>query len=133
MAKDRCSNPHSQRWKSHGGRGIKFLFNSFTEFFAEIGPRPTPAYSLDRENNDGNYEPGNIRWATRSTQQKNKRAYGKGCGKHKASGLWYARIYRNGKETWLGTFKTRKEAKAVRERAVDEQRRKVKGTATYVR
>lgn len=124
-AKDRCTNPHSQRWASHGGRGIKFLFNSFTEFIAELGPRPTSEHSLDREDNDGNYEPGNVRWATRSQQQKNKRAYGKGYGWHEASGLWYARTCRNGKETWLGTFKTKREAKAARERAVDEQRRKV--------
>jgi hypothetical protein len=123
-AKDRCTNPNSQRWHSHGGRGIKFLFKHILELIAEIGPRPTPEHSLDRyPDNDGNYEPGNVRWATRSQQQKNKRAYGKGYGWHEASGKWYARIHRNDKETWLGTFDTKKEAKEARERALDEQRR----------
>lgn len=121
MAKDRCTNPNSQRWESHGGRGIKFLFNSFAEFIAEVGPRPTPAHSLDRENNNGNYTPGNVRWATRSEQQKNKRTYGKGYSWHKGIGKWIARATVNGKETHLGSFSTKKEAKAARERAVNEQ------------
>ncbi len=50
---------------------------SFTRFaediLAEIGPKPGPQYSLDRENNDGGYEPGNVRWATASQQNSNQR------------------------------------------------------------
>jgi hypothetical protein len=117
-AKDRCTNPKSQRWASHGGRGIKFLFNSFEEFYAEIGPRPSKNHSLDRKNNDGNYEPGNIRWATRSEQQKNKRRYGKGYSWHKASGKWMARTTENGKEIYLGLLDTEEEAKEARERGL---------------
>ncbi|HWY20028.1 MAG TPA: hypothetical protein VNX26_02345 [Candidatus Acidoferrum sp.] len=71
-AKQRCTNPRCVDWPDYGGRGIKFLFTSFEQFFAELGPRPE-GLSLDRKNNDGNYEPGNVRWATASEQQKNQR------------------------------------------------------------
>lgn len=47
--------------------------DSFSEFLAHIGPRPGPDYSVDRINNDGDYEPGNVRWATRSEQMRNRR------------------------------------------------------------
>ena len=119
-AKDRCTNRHSQRWESHGGRGRRFLFNSFTEFIEHIGWRPIGDYSLERIDNDGNYEKGNVKWATRSEQQKNKRAYGKGYGWHEASGKYYARIHR-GKEIWLGTFDTEAEAKSARQKALKER------------
>ena len=74
-AKDRCTNPNSQRWYTHGGRGIEMKFSSFDEFYAYIGPRPSKEYSLERIDNDGHYEPGNVKWATRSEQQLNKRSY----------------------------------------------------------
>lgn len=123
-AKDRCTNPRSQRWYTHGARGIKFLFKNFEDFYAEIGPRPSARYSLDRENNDGNYEPGNVRWATRSEQQKNKGTFthvsrpGKGYNWHKASQKWIARIKYLGKCTYLGTFTSEQEAKRVYQKAL---------------
>jgi hypothetical protein len=74
-AKSRCTNQKDTfHWKDYGGRGIKFLFTSFEQFFAELGPRPEGT-TLDRyPNNDGNYEPGNVRWATHSEQQLNRRS-----------------------------------------------------------
>jgi hypothetical protein len=63
-AENRCTNPNSDNWERYGGRGIKFLFESFEAFMDEIGPKPSPELQLDRINNDGNYEPGNVRWAT---------------------------------------------------------------------
>jgi hypothetical protein len=70
----RCSNPKTSNWKHYGGRGIKFLFKSFDEFFAELGPRPK-GLTLDRIDNNGNYEPGNVRWTTPKKQRANQREY----------------------------------------------------------
>lgn len=74
VAKDRCTNQKHPKYSQYGGRGIQFLFTSFEQFFAELGPKPSPQHSLDRyPNNDGNYEPGNVRWATYTEQNNNTR------------------------------------------------------------
>jgi len=72
-AKRRCTSIQDSDWKDYGGRGITFLFTSFAQFYAELGPRPTPQHSLDRKDNNGNYEPGNVRWATWHEQRLNQR------------------------------------------------------------
>lgn len=75
-AKQRCTNPKVREYENYGGRGICFLFQSFEDFFALVGPKPTPQHSLDRfPNNDGNYEAGNLRWATSTEQLKNTRLH----------------------------------------------------------
>lgn len=71
-AKKRCHNPSHDSYKYYGGRGIKFLFKSFEEFLVALGPKPSPKHSVDRINNDGHYEPSNVRWATASEQQANR-------------------------------------------------------------
>lgn len=77
-AKKRC-NPkfsHISNYANWSGRGIEFRFSSFEEFFAAVGPRPEPKklYSLDRfPDNDGHYEKGNVRWATKKQQANNRR------------------------------------------------------------
>jgi hypothetical protein len=70
----RCNNPGDKRFADYGGRGIKVddSWRDFSNFYRDMGPRPTPDHSLDRINNDGNYEPGNVRWATRKEQQRNR-------------------------------------------------------------
>lgn len=72
-AKGRCRNPKDAAYASYGGRGIQFRFNSFEEFLDTLGTRPAPEYSLDRIDVNGHYEPGNVRWATRQTQSRNRR------------------------------------------------------------
>lgn len=72
-AKQRCCNPNDQGYDNYGGRGIEFLFDSFEQFYAEVGPRPSPKYTLDRIDNNGHYELGNVKWSTRKEQLQNQR------------------------------------------------------------
>lgn len=71
-AKQRCTNKNNGKYKYYGGRGIEFRFKSFREFYNDIGKKPAEKHSLDRINNDGHYEVGNVRWATHSEQMKNR-------------------------------------------------------------
>lgn len=72
----RCENPNAQQYLNYGARGIAVCerWNTFEAFLEDMGPRPSPKHSLDRfPNKDGNYEPGNVRWATVIEQNNNKR------------------------------------------------------------
>lgn len=74
----RCFYPANPAYARYGGRGITMCDawrDSFESFLRDIGPRPSPEHSLDRyPNNDGHYEPGNVRWATRTEQSNNKQS-----------------------------------------------------------
>lgn len=72
----RCQNSNFVDFHNYGGRGIRVCDrwrNSFEAFYADVGPKPAPNLTLDRINNNGHYEPGNVRWATRSEQMFNTR------------------------------------------------------------
>ena len=71
----RCTNPHHIGWKNYGGRGIRVCTRwlKYEHFLADMGRRPGRKHSIDRINNDGNYEPKNCRWATVKEQSANRR------------------------------------------------------------
>jgi hypothetical protein len=74
--KTRCTNPKSKDWKNYGGLGIRVCdawMNDFAAFHAHIGEPPTPLHTVDRIDNSGPYEPGNVKWSTQSEQMNNAR------------------------------------------------------------
>jgi len=73
--RQRCQNPNNPSYVYYGARGIKVCerWAKFENFLEDMGERPNRALSIDRINNEGNYEPGNCRWATWSQQMKNRR------------------------------------------------------------
>ena len=116
----RCTNTRNSRFGDYGGRGITVCerWLKFENFLADMGERP-PGLTLDRRNNDGNYEPGNCRWATRKQQQVNRRqgksASGiRGVVRHRRK--WVAQIG----ERRLGSFNDIEQARRVRQAAETE-------------
>jgi len=73
----RCTEPANAAYPNYGGRGISVCdrwLNSPQAFIDDMGPKPSPKHELDRIDNDGNYEPGNCRWATRKVNDRNRRS-----------------------------------------------------------
>ena len=71
--RQRCSDPSYKSFKHYGGRGIKVCarWGDFVAFLQDMGPRPSPAHSIERNDSNGNYEPNNCRWATHKEQMRN--------------------------------------------------------------
>jgi hypothetical protein len=73
--KQRCSNPNATNYARYGGRGIAVCQRwqeSFLAFLEDLGPRPSKGHTLERRNNNGDYEPDNCYWATRKQQGRNR-------------------------------------------------------------
>ena len=114
------------KWvKSYSSRGITVCerWRSFENFFSDMGTKPSPKHSIDRKNNDGNYEPGNCKWSTAIEQARNKRPI---IGASGVPGVWpkgkrwRSTIRRGGKRVNLGCFSTKEEASAAYQRAVEQ-------------
>lgn len=76
MIIQRCTNPNNPAYSAYGGRGITICARwlaSIEDFAADVGEKPSAKHTLDRIDNDKGYEPGNVRWATRTEQARNTR------------------------------------------------------------
>lgn len=105
-AKSRCNNPDHPRYLDWGGRGIKFNYLNLKTFINDVGIPEETTWILDRVNNTGHYEKGNLRWTEPSTSNRNKRLAKnnssgvKGVSKRK-NGDWSAQGWINGKQIYL--------------------------------
>jgi hypothetical protein len=77
--RNRCNNPNFHQYHDYGGRGIRICarWDDFEMFAADVGDPPSKEYTIDRIDNDLGYCPENVRWADRSTQNKNQRRWKK--------------------------------------------------------
>jgi len=122
---NRCHNPDATSFKSYGGRGIKVFepwvedVTGFIRYVEQLPGADDASLSIDRIDNDGNYEPGNLRFATRSVQLRNRRVGGKVPfrGVYLRRGRFVASISINGESLYLGTYSTPEEASNAYEKA----------------
>lgn len=121
----RCTNRNNKSYKRYGGRGITVCdsWNRFEAFYADMGPCPE-GLTIERVDNNGNYEPSNCRWVDYFTQANNRRKRIDNTtgvvGVYRDRGSWRAMITRMKKTHYLGNFSSIEDAIAARKEA--EQR-----------
>jgi hypothetical protein len=121
----RCCDRRERAFKRYGGRGIRVCDrwrDDFMAFLSDMGPRPTPAYSLDRIDNEGPYTPENCRWATPSQQSQNRDLVRNATGIRREANRWQAEINAGGRSNHLGSFETRAAATLAYRRAARRRR-----------
>lgn len=125
--RQRCENKRNKNYQGYGARGIKVCerWQVFENFLSDMGPRPPELRSIERKNNDGDYEPDNCVWATAIDQGRNKRKH-----RTNSSGVtgvhletdslrWKAQIGVERKRINLGRFRTIEDATAARKAALE--------------
>ena len=121
--RQRCTNPNNKKFKNYGGRNIIVCkqWSRFERFLADMGNRPSSKHSLDRRDNNGNYEPSNCRWATSVQQNRNRQLQYRNrsgtIGITREFGKWRAAIGVNGKRIHLGLFTSLTAAVTARKQA----------------
>lgn len=121
----RCYYPKHTSYKYYGARGVEVSprwlgENGFRNFLADVGHRPAGKTSLDRIDNDGNYEPGNVRWADQTEQNLNRRLMKNntsgctGVSFHTSRNKWKAYISYKKRPIYLGFYDKRDEAVKAR-------------------
>lgn len=126
---DRCENPSCSSYADYGARGISICLEwrrSFAKFLQDVGKRPSASLTIDRIDNNRNYEPGNVRWADRTVQMINTRPHRntvsgvRGVTWHTKKRLWHVRIQQYKHTRHVGYFQTIRDAKIARQRAEKE-------------
>lgn len=127
--KQRCLNPNNRIYKHYGARGIKVCdawssdFKVFYDWATDSGYQE--GLSIDRIDNDGNYEPSNCRWVTKSIQNMNRRSLKNtsgyiGISRHSEANRWYGRLKVNGKQIYTGMSEDILEAVKMRNEYIVE-------------